>query len=260
MSYPRSGNTWTRFLIANLLHPERPATFANIERLVPDAEAQSSRALKRIARPRCIKSHEYFDHRYQRVIYIVRDPRDVALSYYNFEKKYGHIQDAYPLERYVDDFVNGRLSSADWGTWGENVGSWLSVRGKDPNFLLLRYEDMIKNPTQELARIAKFFDIEPTPKRLDHAIQCSSAQRMRELEQKQADEWVSTKNRRNDIPFVGSAVSGVWRSKLPKDSVARIETAWGSLMQFLDYEVVTEQGQQSCLDRGSWWAVRPLEQ
>ncbi len=32
VSYPRSGNTWTRFLIANLLHPQEPVTFANIER------------------------------------------------------------------------------------------------------------------------------------------------------------------------------------------------------------------------------------
>jgi hypothetical protein len=81
VSYPRSGNTWTRFLIANLLHPDQPATFANIERLVPDSEAQSSRYFKSIPRPRVIKSHQYFDPRYKKVIYIVRDPRDVALSY-----------------------------------------------------------------------------------------------------------------------------------------------------------------------------------
>jgi hypothetical protein len=28
VSYPRSGNTWTRFWIANLLHPEEPVTRA----------------------------------------------------------------------------------------------------------------------------------------------------------------------------------------------------------------------------------------
>src|ERR1700751_2174698 len=80
VSYPRSGNTWTRFLIANLLHPEEPATFLNIGRLVPDAEVQSSRYMRSIPSPRVIKSHTYFDPRYPRVIYIVRDPRDVAPS------------------------------------------------------------------------------------------------------------------------------------------------------------------------------------
>ena len=58
VSYPRSGNTWTRFLVANLLRPKQAVSFANIERLVPDCEASSSRYLRGIARPRVIKSHE----------------------------------------------------------------------------------------------------------------------------------------------------------------------------------------------------------
>src|SRR5215472_10086604 len=83
VSYPRSGNTWTRFLIANLLHPDEPVTFANIETIIPDTSALSSRALKRVPRPRLIKTHEYFEPRYRKVIYLVRDPRDMAVSLYN---------------------------------------------------------------------------------------------------------------------------------------------------------------------------------
>jgi hypothetical protein len=255
VSYPRSGNTWTRFLIANLLHPDEPATFANIERLVPDAEAQSSRALKRVPRPRCIKSHEYFDHRYRRVVYIVRDPRDVALSYYHFERKYQHIDDACPLDRYVEDFVNGRLNSADWGSWGENVGTWLSARAGDPDFLLLRYEDMIQDPDQQLARIARFLRIEADEQRRECVIERSSAQRMRELERKQGEEWVSTKNHRKDIPFIGTAASGEWKSKLSRRSVAQIESTWGALMQSLNYELVTEEGQKTRHNHRFWWAM-----
>src|SRR5438046_5865734 len=78
VSYPRSGNTWTRFLIANLLHPEIEVGFANIESLVPDTAALSSRTLKRVSRPRVLKSHQYFDPRYTNVVYVVRDPRDVG--------------------------------------------------------------------------------------------------------------------------------------------------------------------------------------
>ena len=35
-SYPRSGNTWTRFLVGNFVNPNDPVTFLNVERLVPD--------------------------------------------------------------------------------------------------------------------------------------------------------------------------------------------------------------------------------
>src|ERR1700689_4108846 len=116
VSYPRSGNTWTRFLVANLIYPGQSVNFTNIEKLFPDAALCSSRALKRTPRPRMIKTHQYFDPRYPKVIYIVRDPRDVFFFYYSFQGKYRQIEDAYPMERYVDDFVSGKLVSAGWGT------------------------------------------------------------------------------------------------------------------------------------------------
>ena len=93
VSFPKSGNTWTRFLIANLAHPEQPASFANLYELVPDPEGTPKRIFDRIPRPRIIKSHECFDPRYPRVIYIVRDPRDVALSQYHYHRKCRKIDD-----------------------------------------------------------------------------------------------------------------------------------------------------------------------
>ena len=239
VSYPRSGNTWTRFLIANLVYPERNVSFANIEQLIPDSASQSNRALKRTPRPRIIKTHQYFDHRYPKTIYIVRDPRDIALSYYDFQRRSRQIEDGYELERYVDDFVSGRLSSADWGTWGENVASWVYTRGQRKEFLLLRYEDMIKNTASELARIAAFLGIEPSIAELHKAIELSSADRMRKLEKLEALQWIGTRNHRKDIPFVGKARSGGWRTSLPERSVHQIESAWGELMTVLGYELVT---------------------
>jgi hypothetical protein len=242
VSYPRSGNTWTRFLIANLVHPTVDISFANIERLIPDTSSQSSWALRRTPRPRIIKTHEYFDHRCRRIVYIVRDPRDVALSYYDFQRKYRHIEDRYPLESYVNDFVTGKLNSIDWGTWGENVASWFYTRGKTRDFLLLRYEDMMEDPFRELARTATFLGIDPDPARLEQAVARSSADRMREMEKRESKDWVATKNHRQDIPFVRVAKAGGWKEKLPASCVEQIESAWGEIMMSLGYELtVTAQ-------------------
>lgn len=240
VSYPRSGNTWTRFLIANLLHPAEQVSFVNIERLIPDAEAQSSLYLKRIPSPRVIKSHEYFDHRYPKVLYIVRDPRDVVLSYYDFERKYRSIEDGFPIETYVSNFLQGKLTSASWGTWAENVGTWMVARNGHPGFLLVRYEDMLNNTVSELASIARFFGIDASVERLRRAAERSSASEMRELEQSQAKDWVSTKNRRPDIPFIGAATTGKWKSKLSEAAVRTIEMSWGALLVRLGYELSTQ--------------------
>ena len=241
VSYPRSGNTWARFLIANLVHPEGTVTFANIEKLIPDTSSQSNHALKRTPRPRLIKTHQYFDPRYRKLIYIVRDPRDVVLSYYHFQRKYRQIEDGYPLERYVEQFISGRLLSWDWGTWGENVASWISTRRRSENFLLLRYEDMIENTTRELVRIARFLGVEATSERLEEIVCRSSADRMRALEQTESQQWVATKNRRKDIPFVGAATAGKWKTHLTTSAIHRIEFAWGDLMSDLGYKLSTSE-------------------
>ena len=232
-SYPRSGNTWTRFLIANLIHPERPVTFANIETVIPDATALSSRELKRAPRPRLIKTHEYFEPRYRKVIYLVRDPRDVVLSLYNFRRKYRSVDDSYPIERYVAErFLAGDLDVS----WGEHVGSWLGTRMNHPGFLLLRYEDLLQDPTRELSRLASFLGIAANPESLTQAIERSSANRLRQLERVEHEAWVTTKGKRADVPFIAEAVAGTWKQKLPEPSAALIESAWGHLMSSLGYE------------------------
>ena len=232
-SYPRSGNTWTRFLLANLMHPERPVTFSNIETLIPDASALSSRQLKRVPRPRLIKTHEYFEPRYRKVIYLVRDPRDVVLSLYNFRRKYRSVDDSYPIERYVAErFLPGDLDVS----WGEHVGSWLGSRMNRPGFLLLRYEDLLQDPSRELSRLASFLGIAASTERLSQAIERSSANRLRQLEKVEHEAWVTTKGKRVDVPFIAEAVAGNWKQKLPEPSVGLIESAWGHLMNTLGYE------------------------
>jgi hypothetical protein len=235
VSYPRSGSTWMRFLVANLVWPDETVTFANLDRLVPATAAVSSRALKRVPRPRIIKCHNYFDHRYQSVIYIVRDPRDVVLSEYRYVLKDRGIPDGYPMERFVERFINGEVN--EYSSWKESVGSWLAARGDSDRFLLLRYEDMVEHTTRELGKVAKFLKIEAGPERLALAVERSSADHMRALEEKEGDHWVVTKGKRKDVPFVGKAKAGIWQSALPKSCVAQIENAWGPLMARLGYEL-----------------------
>jgi hypothetical protein len=236
VSYPKSGNTWTRFLVANLVYPNQPVDFATINRLTPDPEALSVRQLAQMPRPRIIKSHQYFDPRYQRIIYIVRDPRDVVLSEYHFNIKRGMIGENYPIEKFVASFLQLNIEQT-YGTWAENVASWFYVRGSDPEFLLIRYEDLQADGMRELARIAEFLGIVPDPQRLTLALERSSADRMRELERKQAHLWSSTRQTRLDKPFVRTAESGGWKTELPQACAAELESAWGKVMEDLGYEL-----------------------
>ena len=238
-SYPRSGNTWTRFLVGNLVYQNEPVTFLTVERLVPDMYKSSDRVLRNLPRPRIVKSHECFDPRYRKVIYIVRDPRDVAVSNYHWELKLRSVRDGFPIE----DFVPRWMEPEFWpriGSWGDHVTSWLSTRQGKKGFLLLRYEDLKKDPQRALAQVAEFLGIEPSRERLDRAVELSSADNMRKLEKQESAQWVATTLTRQDKPFVRSATSGGWKAVLPEQTVAYIEKHWGHLMRSLGYELVTD--------------------
>ena len=238
-SYPRSGNTWTRFLVGNLVYQNEPVTFLTVERLVPDMYKSSDRVLRHLPRPRILKSHECFDPRYRKVIYIVRDPRDVAVSNYHWELKLRSVRDGFPIE----DFVPRWMEPQFWpriGSWGDHVTSWLSTRQGKKGFLLLRYEDLKKDPQRALAQVAEFLGIEPSLERLNRAVELSSADNMRKMEKQESAQWVATTLTRQDKPFVRNATSGGWKAVLPEQTVAYIEKHWGHLMRNLGYELVTD--------------------
>jgi hypothetical protein len=138
----------------------------------------------------------------------------------------------------VDRFIAGKIGSEAWASWKENVGSWMT-RDQDPGFLLLRYEDLINDTRGELARLADFLRIKHDPAILDRVIERSSADQMRKLEKEDAQVWIGTRNRRQDIPMVGVATSDGWQKRLPSSCVAKIESAWGDLMERVGYSSVT---------------------
>lgn len=236
VSYPKSGNTWARFLIASLVRPNEKIDFSNVNRMIPGNEVTRNRDLMSMPRPRIIKSHQYFDPRYPRVIYIVRDPRDVVVSQYHFQRKRHVVADQFPLSEYVTRFVAGQASF--YGSWGEHVASWLATRHGRPEFLLLRYEDMVEDTARELTKVASFLGLSSTPETIAQAVERSSADRMRTLEKSQAQLFTSTKNTRQDIPFVRAAKAGGWRAALPEECALQLDEAWGHLIQWLGYEPV----------------------
>jgi hypothetical protein len=239
VSYFRSGSTWSRFLVGNLIQQDEPISFANVERLVPLIYVFPDRVLRRL--PRVLKSHECFDPRYPRVVYIVRDPRDVAVSFYYYNLKVRVIPEGYSMDQFVDRFLAANVVDyADLvGCWQDHVLSWVRLRAGTPGFRLLRYEDLLADPARELTNLASFLGIDSTPGRVERAVRLSSGSHMQSLEKEQSKQWVSTKDTRQDIPFVREAKSGGWRNKLSARALKTIEDAWGATMQEFGYELAT---------------------
>lgn len=250
VSYFRSGSTWTRFLVGNFIQQEEAVTFTNMERLVPIIYNRPDRVLRKL--PRVLKSHECFDPRYPGVVYLVRDPRDVAVSFYFYNLKVRVIPDGYPMDDFVQRFVAAKVVPyADRvGCWQDHVLSWVRLREGNAGFRLVRYEDLLANPARELANMASLLKIDPTPERIDRAVRLSSASYMQSLEKKQSKQWEATKYTRQDISFVREAKAGGWRNKLSANAIRTIEQAWGPTMKEFGYQPVTDKNPDPELVKG----------
>jgi hypothetical protein len=253
VSYPKSGNTWVRFLLANLIYPNEVVGFANINRLLPAPDFLSKRDLRNLPRPRILKSHEPFDVRYRKVIYLVRDPRDVVVSEYHFNLKKRYIAADVSLEEFGQRFITGETSP--YGSWWEHNASWIAARYGNPSFLLVRYEDLLADSLGGTAKIAEFLQIRADEERLRSAVERSSADRMRDLEKQQADQWTGTKDTRREIPFVRAAKSGGWKEALPRQLAEQIEAAWAPLLSFLGYELQSRDS--DAVPAPAWASTKP---
>lgn len=221
--YPDSGDTWARFLIANIVHPNRAVALSNLHELVLDLDLSVKRNFDRAPRPRVIASHSSFDPRYRRVICLVRDPRNVASSQIVRLRQASRGSAALRVEDFVGRFLVGGdavspVPTDGFGSWGENVGSWLAARWDQPGFLLVRFEDLLAKTAAELTRMAELAGLAATPAGIAAAIEKSS---------------------------VHAPPESKWQSVLPEAQVARIETAWGDIMACLGYELASRDTQSA---------------
>jgi hypothetical protein len=229
VSYPRSGNTWMRFLLGHIVRPGIELDLKSIEDVIPGIYVNSQRRLSRLPDPRTLKSHEPFDPRYGRVIYIVRDPRRVVTSSYRLHRRYRRIPDGYPMSLYVDRFVRGDINP--YGTWAEHVGSWTGARGGTESFHLVRYEDVVRSAPDVLMELCDFLGLDRSRDAVERAVELSSLERLQSLERSQGAQWRAERQPRLDVPFFGSD----GKVDLTDDEQHRIAEAFASRMTTLGY-------------------------
>jgi Sulfotransferase domain len=235
VSYPRSGNTWLRFLLANALRPDETVTFGAMARLVPDVYDEPDAALRKLPRPRALKSHEPYDPRYPSVLYLVRNPVDVAVSYYHYLIKMRVLEDGFDRSRFVEAFVEGSVDG--FGPWGDHVAGWLDAREGDERFVWLRYEDLLGDASAGVREMLRLLGVARDDEQVRAAVARSSADELRRLERETATQLPTFRGSRLDKPFIRAARVGAGAEELSPELVARIAEAWAPVAARVGYSL-----------------------
>lgn len=263
-SYPKSGNTWVRAFLHNYITNARTphsinqltdasvsecamAFFGTPGQIISPAETQ---ALRPHVHQKLTMLHEDLvfvkTHNANLVmhdtplctpavtagaVYIVRDPRDVALSYAAFTGK--------SLDEIIAFMANEGAANASDGvqvfellsSWSRHAVSWVAA----PRRLLVRYEDLQADPERGFSRIIRFLGAandRPDPERLRRAISFSNFSTLAAQEAQEGYRAGGPSGER----FFRTGETGQWRNGLSKAQAEAIWAAHHEIMEKFGYK------------------------
>jgi len=252
-SYPKSGNTWLRAFLANLIagrtapvplaelpryaeqdaRPElfsaaagRPATeldFAQICALRPLVHERIAAAAPKTV---FVKTHSasgshdgvplHNPHVGAGAIYVVRNPLDVAVS---MTHHFGIGIEAAIDYLGNDDAAtenNALFVSEFLGSWSTHVRSWADLESQ--RILVLRYEDLLEKPAKHFGKVARLVGLDADRRRVERAIAFADFRSLSGMERRDGFVEVPIKGKH----FFRAGRANQWRDVLSRDQVRRI--------------------------------------
>jgi hypothetical protein len=228
VSYPKSGSTWLRFIIANLLKPHEEVDFLGMQLSVPEISLEACRNgadFAALPSPRVMRSHALYNRRFPKVIYLLRDPRDVLLSYYHHFRKF-HQFDGTLLH-----FLRSDVRPVEWA---QHVNSWIFENPGLDNLCLLRYEDMLSDTLAEIQKILRFAGLSRTTADIQDAVEKSGFHRLRELEDRKGLGYVDHQNK--EIRFIREGRKGGWQAGFGEEEKTYAKEKLGAMLIRTGYE------------------------
>ena len=281
-SYPKSGNTWLRAFLHNLLrNPREPFDINRMSELTAgDSQAQWFRrldprppaALSRddLARLRpeahaliagstrdtvMVKTHNALvaaagvpmitQSLTAGAIYVVRNPLDVVVSY------------AHHLGQPADDIIalletEGFETPATetqvpehHGDWSTHVESWTGRAHAQLH--VVRYEDMSRRPGPTFRAVAAFLGLKPPRERIERAMRHSSFRTLRAQEERTG---FVERTPAQDRFFRAGKVGG-WQDALSEAQVRRVVERHRTQMQRFGYLPAGHEGEDAAPPRAA---------
>jgi len=195
MSWGKSGRTWLRVMLSRAyqlkgnLDASTLLDFDNLKHLDPRLPAvffTHNNYLRDYTGNHHSKSH----FQGKRIVLLVRDPRDVAVSqYYQWQHRMR------PNKKFINDYPP---HGADMDVWSfvldkdagvsrivDYFNGWAQAISELRDVLVVRYEDMRADPAAVLARILAFTGTEVTAEQVREAVEFAALDNMKKMEQEQ---------------------------------------------------------------------------
>ncbi|KAG3259577.1 sulfotransferase 1A1-like [Ictidomys tridecemlineatus] len=222
-TYPKSGSTWVTEIMemiyqdGNLEKCHRAPTYERVPVLELKWPGLSTGMdiLKDTPAPRLLKTHlqlallpQSFLDQKVKVIYVARNAKDVAVSYYNFYKMAKGHPEPGTWDSFLEKFMDGQVS---FGSWYQHVLKWGEL-GRTHPVLYLFYEDLKENPKREIKKILEFLGRSLSEETVDHIVQHTSFKEMKKNPMANYSTIPTEIMDHNISPFMRKGIVGDWKS------------------------------------------------
>jgi hypothetical protein len=192
VSFPRSGNAWTRTVLFEILQLRSgtPITDADHFRATTMHNSQSAEQTADFFNQvgpvgRVFKSHNITDLKGRKMVYQFRDPIDCLVSYYHFSQHRANLQ-----ETSLDAFCSNMAKS-----WVEHMELGLAHAKEFPELTRLQsYEALHRDTQGEFRAIAEFLGFDFTEEQLALALERAQFDNMK-LARPDASKFLNRKGR-----------------------------------------------------------------
>lgn len=210
-SFPKSGNTWLRFILARAIYPEEQINLRNIQDYFPTVHRSTAEEIAKLKSPRYIKTHAPFFSLYPRCVYIYRDYRAVVVS------AWFHAKNKTGFKGTLTEFIASPLMNS-FGPWHWHVQQALEHQQKYPEKIyLLQYEKLLNNTVQEIEGVLNYCKIKPIITSAEIK-ENTSFGKLREGE-KQTGSRIQDSSGQH---FFRSGTVDDWKQHLPEEDEAKI--------------------------------------
>lgn len=187
-SYPKSGNTWVRFLLYSAIFGP-PKNSLDIARKIPDIHRPLPFKPTQDGYQLC-KTHFAYSPKHPKIadtekaVLIIRNPRDVFFSALNYRRLSGlapqQMSDETFAKRYIAAMGDPDFLSLGFGTWASHIESWQNNNAFA--VCTIKYEDLKADTASTLKHIAEFIGYNIDDAAIAAAARASSFDSMRAME------------------------------------------------------------------------------